>query len=225
MIKKEQQYLFRQEELVFFGNVTASMSHELNNVLAVIEQTAGLLEDIAMESNSDQPIKKDEVEKVLKKVSDQTKRGAAIIKRLNAFAHSVDESSREIDVGKIINAVASLAERMADRKRVSLEPRQNREHVTIRNNPFRVQQALYLSIKEAVSAAPEASKVMFSAGKNDSGTRITIESVCDAGGQAPKLSFVEMLMVKINGELKSARKGSRFIIELVFPALDDQLQL
>ena len=36
----------RQNGFAFFGAITASLSHELNNVLATIKELSGLLEDL-----------------------------------------------------------------------------------------------------------------------------------------------------------------------------------
>ena len=37
--------------LQFFGKMTASISHEIKNVLAIINENAGLLEDLALLSD------------------------------------------------------------------------------------------------------------------------------------------------------------------------------
>jgi len=40
--------LLHKKELEFFGKITACISHELNNVLSIINEYTGLLEDLML---------------------------------------------------------------------------------------------------------------------------------------------------------------------------------
>ena len=221
---REQERLMREKELAFFGTVTASISHELNNAVATIEQTAGLLEDLTIDCAGSQPIEKEQVRKIAERIGKQTKRGAAIIKRLNAFAHSIDEPERELELNDIMGSVVELARRVADRKRIPLETHPGKGRLTIRNSPFRVQQALYLSIKAAVSITPEGNKVTLSAIEQDSTARILVESDCNPRPGEIDLSFLEILMGRIGGRIESTIKDSRVSIGLIFPPQNDILK-
>ena len=165
-------------ELVFFGAVTASISHELNNAMATIEQTAGLLEDLAIDCASGEPVGQEQVKEIAARIGKQTIRGAAIIRRLNVFAHSTDDAERELELHDVMEAVVALAQRLADRSCVELEVRPRQSELRVRNDPFRIQQALYMAIREAVSAAPKGDTVRLSAVQQDATARILVESRC-----------------------------------------------
>ena len=47
--------LFGYDSLAFFGKVSASISHELKNVMAIISETAGLLGDLSAMARGVQP--------------------------------------------------------------------------------------------------------------------------------------------------------------------------
>ena len=82
----EREQLRREKDLAFFGAITASVSHELNNVISIVYQTAGLLNDLLAGAQRGRPISDERLEQIAIRIGEQTERGAAIIKRLNAFA-------------------------------------------------------------------------------------------------------------------------------------------
>ncbi|MFH1724724.1 MAG: hypothetical protein ABII00_08890 [Elusimicrobiota bacterium] len=214
----ERTQLLRERELAFFGAVTASVSHDLNNTVATIEQTAGLLEDIILECAGSPTIDKQQAGRIAERIGRQSQRGAEIIRRLRAFAHSVDDPEREIELNEVVETVVALARRMADRKRIALERRSGQERLTIRNSAFRVQQALYISIQEAVTIAPEGGTVTLGTMRRDSTARICVEGACDTPGGELDLPFLNILMGQIGGEIEASVKDSRACIQLVFRA-------
>jgi light-regulated signal transduction histidine kinase (bacteriophytochrome) len=214
MAKEHSESLYREEELAFFGAVTASISHDLNNAIAIIEQTAGLLEDLLLEGEDDQSVSKEQLQRVVERIDKQTKRGANIVRRLNAFAHSVDEPQREIDLNVLTENVAALAHRMVDRKRAQLEIMPADATPKIQSNPFRVQQAVYFSIKETLSQAPEGAHLVLSTGSLDGQARI--DFVGESSGE-PQLSYLETLMSQLGGSVDSTLDGGQLTITLIFP--------
>jgi len=63
----EQERLLKDEGLAFFGAITASISHELNNVIAIIDQSAGLLNDLLAGAQYGRPITNEKLERISKK--------------------------------------------------------------------------------------------------------------------------------------------------------------
>ena len=80
--------------LQFFGKMTASISHEIKNVMAIINESAGLLEDYGMMADKGIPIDPEKLKVVSGRVSKQIHRAEGIIRNMNSLAHSVDESTR-----------------------------------------------------------------------------------------------------------------------------------
>ena len=212
----------RDMELVFFGAVTASISHELNNAMATIEQTAGLLEDLAIDCASGEPIGQEQVKEIAARIGKQTIRGAAIIRRLNVFAHSTDDAERELELHDVMEAVVALAQRLAERSGVGLEVRPRQSELRVRNDPFRVQQALYLAIREAVSAAPKGDTVRLSAVQQGATARMLVESGCADPSAELDLGSLQGLMLQIGGEIESGTKEGRVSIALVLPQTASQ---
>ncbi len=78
--------------LQFFGKMTGSISHENKNVLAIINENAGLLEDLALMLDRGAAIKPQRLKNMSRAVMKQVNRADAIVKNMNRLTHSVDES-------------------------------------------------------------------------------------------------------------------------------------
>ncbi len=216
MTDAKKQSLFRERELAFFGEVTASVSHELNNAIAIIEQTSGLLEDLIAAGDRDANVPKKQLQTIVDRIGKQTKRGAMIVRRLNAFAHSVESAKREIELNDLSQCVIALAHRMAERKRTELVARLSDGRIVISASPFRVQEALYLTIQKSVSALPEGSRVEVSTGGDGAAAWISVAG--ERPGTPPDLdlSYLEMLMDELDGELESNIAEDRIVLQLRF---------
>ncbi len=77
-----------QRETAFMGRVTAGVTHELKNVLAIIKESAGLIEDILALNKDLAGPHQEKVVRVLSNIRQQVDRGVDLSSRLNAFAHS-----------------------------------------------------------------------------------------------------------------------------------------
>lgn len=140
-----------QQDLQFFGMVTATISHDLKNVLAVINEGAGLLDDLSQLAEQGRPIEPQRLASVARSILGQVQRGDAIIKTMNTFAHSVDEPTRDIDVAEMLTLMAALCRRPAGAKGASIavEPCQ----CSIITNPYALEQTLHTMISCALDVA------------------------------------------------------------------------
>jgi C4-dicarboxylate-specific signal transduction histidine kinase len=97
--------------LAFFGKMTASISHEIKNVLAIINENAGLLEDITLMAERGIPINLDRLKTQAERIKNQIRRADVIVKNMNRFAHSVDESLMSVDLAELLEFLAALSRR------------------------------------------------------------------------------------------------------------------
>jgi C4-dicarboxylate-specific signal transduction histidine kinase len=162
--------------LAFFGAVTASVSHELNNVISIIDQTTGLVEDMIAAADSGKPISVEKLEQAVDAQQRHTARGLEIIKRLNTFAHSSDVPRREYDMNEAIRNLVELSRRLAGLKRVSLELQLPSEPVVITGNPFLMQQLVFASIQRALQDAGRDEVIAVSVAGAASGAEVTIDT-------------------------------------------------
>ena len=121
------------------------------------------------------------------------------------------------ELNELLETVAALAHRMADRRKITLELQPCKDRLAVRNDPFRVLQALYLSIREAVSVAPEGGTVTLSAGRQGATFRLVVESKCETSPKKVGLLYLEILLDEIGGKVESAFQDGRLSIRLLLP--------
>ncbi len=215
MTKDKRERILRDRELGFFGSVTASISHDLNNAMAIIEQTAGLLDDLISGSDDEGAVGKKQLQRIVEKIERQTKRGAAIIRRMNTFAHSVDDPEKDLELGQLVTDVIALSNRMAERRRVQLEAIAAPRTVPIKANAFRAQQAVYLSIQQLVAVVPEGDKIAISAAM-DSEACVEAEGAAGDSSQEVDLTYLALLMEELGGSVDSTIAEGKVSIRLTF---------
>ena len=128
--------LISQEELHYFGKVSASVSHELKNVLAILNENAGLLQDLAAMAEQGQPLDPERMRRLAGTMLDQINRGDVIIKRMNRFAHSADENRATVDLNELLTMVIELFERTATNRGVKVEMKTPVASMGIKTDPF-----------------------------------------------------------------------------------------
>jgi signal transduction histidine kinase len=216
MTENERDRILRNRELGFFGAVTASISHDLNNAMAIIDQTAGLLDDLIAGSGDEGVVKTKQLQRIVDKIERQTKRGADIIRRMNTFAHSVDDPVKDLELGQLAGDVIALAKRMAERRRVQLEAVPAQAAVPIKANAFQAQQAVYLSIEQLVAIVPEGDTISLTACTNDSEACVDAQGAAGDSSQGIDLTYLEILMEELGGSVDSTTENGRATIRLTF---------
>jgi C4-dicarboxylate-specific signal transduction histidine kinase len=140
-------------ELQFFGTVTASVSHELKNVLAIVNENAGLIEDLLAFADQGRALDPARVLKAAQAIKAQIRRGDAIIKSLNRFSHSVDQPVAAIDVDQALELVVGLTARMAAMRGVAVTLAPPTDGIMVKTGPFAFQQLMWRCLDRAIACA------------------------------------------------------------------------
>ena len=173
-----------QEEIALWGKITAGISHEMNNVLAIINESNGLMQDI-MKSGKKAPIKyQDKMVQAMEKINRQINRGVEISNSLNRFAHSTDEATKNISPNEISNHVNILLQRFARQKDVELEYIADEQERTFSSNPFRLTLTLAGIIYHLLDKTQALKKICLRSHVQDGQVRFGIELV-----PSPERSF------------------------------------
>ena len=174
-----------ENALKFFGKMTASISHELKNVLAIINENAGLLEDLCAMAEKGRPVDPVRIKTVSGKVIKQVRRGDEIIRGLNKYAHSVDELDCDVDVNDILALVSGLSGRIALMRGISLEPDQIPDPVIINTNPFLLETLVWLFLDFAMDATGEKKTVCITSEKTPGKVVVRFSKLQGLAGMQP----------------------------------------
>jgi C4-dicarboxylate-specific signal transduction histidine kinase len=141
--------------LGFFGAVTASISHEIKNRIAIINEQAGLLEDLVLMAERGGQLNFETLKRVSNSVKNQVKKGDSIIRNMNRFAHTADTPSSTIELGSIIQLTAELASRGARLKSVKLTVDSGCPQIELTTAPFLLINLVWFGIETILEGAAQ----------------------------------------------------------------------
>jgi len=159
--------------LGFFGKVTASISHELKNRMAVINEQAGLLEDLVLMAERGASTDFERLKRVSNAVKQQVARGDRVLQNMNRFAHSVDHSHCMVEIGSLLDMIAALAARQAGLKGVPLEVVPAAPAV-LTTAPFMLMNLIWLCIESFLSVSKSGNAIELMCAKQKEMTTISI---------------------------------------------------
>lgn len=165
--------------LQFFGKVSATISHEINNALAIINENAGLLQDFTLMADKGMPLDPKRLNTLAGKVMQQIRRAEGIVRNMNRFAHSIDESSKSVNLSDIVEFVTTLSGRFASMRGVTLEPKSTAVPVTINTNPFFLENLIWLCLDFVMDAAGEGNTIDIVTEKTENGAQVRFMQVED----------------------------------------------
>ncbi|MFH1050612.1 MAG: hypothetical protein V1779_06725 [bacterium] len=140
---KTERVLSQQESMKFSGKVTASISHEIKNVLAIINENAGLLQDISGMIEEGFVLSPQRLSAIALKIENQIARANDIISRLNRFAHSVDEEILEFDIYEVIDYMTKIFDRIGKLRGLKVDLIKPGELIRIKTNLFTFQYLIW----------------------------------------------------------------------------------
>ncbi len=103
--KQVEQYLLEAEKLSMVGELSASVSHEIKNILAVIMASAQL---IMKKMNKDSSISYKSILPWINTITEQGKKGTNVISNILDIARGGDSRKRLVDIREIIDRVLEL---------------------------------------------------------------------------------------------------------------------
>lgn len=188
----------------FFGRVTASVSHEINNVLAIVNEQAGLLEDLLHAVSTERELQPDRLVKASQNIQKQIRRGKQIVQRLNRFAHSIDDPLSDIVLNDILHDVVGIAQRFAYRREFDLNLQLPDESAVLTSNRFGLQQVVFAAIELAFASLREGGRVQISCDHQDDTVCIYVEGEKwrEEDGNEVSLATVSALARDLGGEVE-----------------------
>ncbi len=160
------------EGVRFFGEMCASISHEIKNVLAIINENAGLLQDMIGMQKKGIPLSEERLARLAQSIARQVTRGDGIVKGMNRFAHSADDANEAVDVGELLQFITQLASRLIGMKGKPPHIQTPDQTVTIKTNRFFLENLVWHCLCRAMSACPTSETISIRVEKTDRLVRI-----------------------------------------------------
>ncbi len=202
--------------LKFFGVMTASISHELKNRLAIINEHAGLLSDLLRMVPEGGQVDLSRLDRIAHSVSEQVSLANDIIRNLNRFAHIIDELWYEVDLGDLLGRCRALFSRLAAMQCVTLEVAVPADPVRVGTSPFLLLNLLWLCVYELARASTQPRTVTLRLARVGDGVRLEVESLGGGGEAAPPRVSEEMskLAETLRADVSCPAGAHRFSLDL-----------
>lgn len=161
-MEEQQRLLLAEEGIRFFGKISAVISHEVKNVLAIINENNGLLEDfLLMARETGKELEPNRLSESASAIGKQVKRADIIIKKMNRFAHSTDEKVMQVDLREELDLFTALTERVVRGKEIRLQSAG--ESIPFTTSPFLLLHLLWRCLNYILQSARPGTEIDLSA--------------------------------------------------------------
>ena len=204
------------DDLAFFGKVNASISHELKNILAIISEAAGLLQDLTEMATKGQKVELEMLKTCSQDIVEEIQRGFTTIKQMNTFSHSVDVPLKSVNLIEVLDLMINLAGFLSFASKVRFDPPQD-EASTVSTCPFRLQNLLYHALVFAFKSVGVDGEIQVAVYRVPNGSaRIAFSGLGTRGGLPFPSEETKNIAKSIGAEIRMA-DDSRAIDILVSP--------
>ncbi|MBW2251358.1 MAG: HAMP domain-containing histidine kinase, partial [Deltaproteobacteria bacterium] len=162
--------------LQFFGRMSASVTHEIKNVLAIINENAGLLEDIVLMAEKGLDVSPERLQRMARTVGAQVGRADAVVKMMNHFSHSIDHFVEPVDLTQVAEDVCDLFDRLLQMREVTLETIASPAPVVVTASRFYLQNLLWCCLDWATRSRSEKRTISLAPEEMDNGKWITVHA-------------------------------------------------
>ncbi|MGD8867091.1 MAG: hypothetical protein PVI01_05665 [Gemmatimonadales bacterium] len=177
-------------EAAFIGQITAGATHELRNVLAIVNESAGLIADIVSSPELRGLPKSEKLMRAVGRIETQVKRGSDLLTGLNRFAHSLDHAEDEVDLDELVQQIGFLCQRMARKGRHQVRAEPGQGGLTVVVNLLRLQMGIYAAVECCLEQLPEGGTLNVQPVRQ--GDRVAVEFKGEAAGKEIPLEPSEL---------------------------------
>lgn len=187
----EKEEMLRLHQLRFIGKVLSVFTHELNNYLAIIKESAGLMEDTLRFQKSSAKYDIEESLKIIQSIENQIGKTSWISKKLNSFGHRMDKPLSVFSVNESIEELLILLSRVANQKKVSFEKDFQEDIPMTCSDPAKLQFVVFCLIDKNLKMLDKDSSIILKTAHSHGSIKI---------GIIPKGNFVETAEEEICSE-------------------------
>ena len=192
------------DDLAFFGIVNASISHELKNILAIISEAAGLLQDLTEMVARGQKIELEMLKTCSQDIVEEIQRGFTTIKQMNTFSHSVDVPLKSVNLIEVLDLMINLAGFLSFASKVRFDPPQDEASI-VSTCPFRLQNLVYHTLVFAFKSVGVDGEIQVAVHREtNSSARIAFSGLGTEGGLPFPSEETKNIAASIGAEIRMA---------------------
>ncbi len=168
----------RTDKLASIGRLAAGVAHEINNPLAIINEKAGLLQDLLR--YSDEYREDERLMAITDAIIAAVQRAGIITHRLLGFARQMDTSVQAMDVEHMVREVVGFIRKEAEYKDITIDVDVDEDVPEIVSDRGKLQQILLNLANNAIAAMDRGGRLEITV-RNIPGEHAIVLSVRDNG--------------------------------------------
>lgn len=207
---------YRDEEnlrlmhLRFIGKILAGFTHEVKNYLAIIKESAGLLEDLMKLGKSSQSASGQYLE-IIRSIEEQTEKTNILYRYLNRFAHRMDDQLANFNVNESLEELTALVTRFANQKKITIEKNFHESMPSIYSNPSLLQLVVYTDLEEKIRNLDKNSKISIQTGIDENSVKIRLVAegnLIEGEGDATSIPYeiLEKIIKQLGGNISEENR-------------------
>ena len=191
--------------LQFYSKISASISHEIKNSLAVLNESAGYLEDVTLMAKKGMNVDMERLQTLAGTMLKQVQRTDTIVKNMNRLAHSLDDPASQIDLNTLLELMINLSERTTVTRGFKVSAAVSDAPITITTHPFFVQNLIWLILDFAMNVTGDAKTIELQPAKAESGAKISftgLDKLTETAFNDFLSERVRLILSALNGTLQ-----------------------
>ena len=148
-------------KMATLGRLAAGVAHEINNPLAIINEKAGLLQDISLHTE-DFPMR-DKILGIIESITDSVERCSRVTRRLLGFGRRMDTVKERIELKKLIEDVLEFQRTEASHRSINIEIQIDEDVQPIESDRGLLQQVFLNLVSNAYAAVPDSGEITIAA--------------------------------------------------------------
>jgi signal transduction histidine kinase len=174
------------DETRFMGRIAGMVVHDLQNVLAVIKESAGLMDDLMAMTKPGAFKHQDKFQAQVRLIGEQVERAQLLAENLGRLGDAALADGKErCDLASLARRTVFLSRRQARSRRMEFEVRGEAAELTA--EPLRVMSALHAAMEGCLDSLAEGSKVCLQV-EGGGREEARISFVCDGAEGACRMA-------------------------------------
>lgn len=162
----------------YFGKMGASISHDIKNCLAIMNENAGLMSDHLMMAQKGVPPDIDRFSEIVQRIEKQIVRADGIVKSFNNFSHSMDNPEQQIDLDEAVRLALGLGARIIANKSITVNHTQAADKLYVKGSLFFLLFLIW-SILENATENLASGTVLNISSKEDKNKEVCLSFQCE----------------------------------------------
>ncbi len=140
------------ERLVSLGTMSTGIAHEINNPLAIINESAGFMKQVIIQPEMSRIPQKEALLMGIEKIEKSIKRARKITHQLLGHVKKQKSQISEVDLKALLSETLGLLEREVENKNIQINWKTDKKKKVLWSDPYQIRQILINLLSNAVHA-------------------------------------------------------------------------